>query len=302
MADGSPAVDPGLLKKALQRQMKAFFSLESDALVGEDPEAIHDMRVASRRLQEILRVILPETKDVRKLLRDIRNARRAQADARDLDVITAHLRKRRERARKGDLAGGMDLLLADLASRRVKAQQDLRRNLAKLDLRPLQSRLVDVVQNVLTGSLDTSPVAARILETLDGRDRAFREAVALAHDTLGATDLHNARIAGKRLRYILELADRVQMGNLKDRVRELRAIQESLGKWHDLEVLEEVLIGFCSNRDYIRDHTRAVQALYSLIYEGRRGKARYLKAFFNKTSGQDVNLPVVTDQGTSLQS
>ena len=286
MADGSPAVDPGLLKKVLQSQMKAFFSLESDVLVGEDPEAIHDMRVASRRLQEILWVVLPRTKPERRLLRDIRDARRTQAEARDLDVITAHLRNRRERAAKDDLAVALDLLLVDLASRREIAQQDLRRDLAKLDLRPLQSRLVDVVQNILTETLDTNPIAARILETLDSRGRAFGEAVAVAHDTLGATDLHNARIAGKKLRYILEVADRVQMGDLRDRIQELRSIQESLGKWHDLEVLEEILIGFCGNRDHIRDHTRAVQALYSLIHEGRRTKARHLKTFFNRTSGQ----------------
>ena len=286
MADGSPAVDPGLLKKVLQSQMKAFFSLESDVLVGEDPEAIHDMRVASRRLQEILRVVLPRTKPERRLLRDIRDARRTQAEARDLDVITAHLRNRRERAAKDDLAVALDLLLVDLASRREIAQQDLRRDLAKLDLRPLQSRLVDVVQNILTETLDTNPIAARILETLDSRGRAFGEAVAVAHDTLGATDLHNARIAGKKLRYILEVADQLQMGDLEDRIQELRSIQESLGKWHDLEVLEDVLIGFCGNRDHIRDHTRAVQALYSLIHEGRRTKARHLKTFFTRTSGQ----------------
>ena len=286
MAEVSPAVDPGLLKKALHRQMKAFFSLESDVLVGEDPEAIHDMRVASRRLQEILQVVLPNTKALRRLHRDIRDTRRAQADTRDLDVITAHLRNRRERATKDDLAGGMGLLLADLVSRRKKAQLSLRKNLARLDLRPMQSHLVGVVQNVLIESLNTSPIAARIVDTLDGRDRAFREAVAVAHDTLGANDLHNARIAGKKLRYILELVDRVEMGDLKDRVREFREIQESLGKWHDLEVLEEVLIGFCGDRDHIRDHTRAVQALYSLIHEGRRAKAHHLKTFFNRTSGQ----------------
>src|SRR6516225_5055134 len=43
---------------ALQ-QLDRFMSLEPKVLRGEDPEAIHDMRVASRRLQQFLDLIYP---------------------------------------------------------------------------------------------------------------------------------------------------------------------------------------------------------------------------------------------------
>ena len=280
MSETSPALDVARLQKALLKQMDAFFSLEPAVLDGSDPESIHDMRVASRRLQEILNVVLPGAKTTRRLFRDIRHARRLQAAVRDLDVMIEHLQKLRENTEEKAQGDGLDLLVSDLASRRKKAHARLCKNLPKAGLSALRKRLTRSVKRVLKPDLDTGAIVSRVHAITDGREQAFLAASAHARETMQPQDLHAARVAGKRIRYILEVAEMLQIGSHKDRIHELKAVQQGLGDWHDLEVLEDVLIRFCSGRKRIRVHTGALRALYDLILQGREEKTRLLQGVF----------------------
>jgi hypothetical protein len=77
------------------RQLDRFMSLEPKVLRGEDPEAIHDMRVASRRLQQVLDLIYPPPapREVRRFRRRIRRCRRALGEVRNCDVLLARVEK-----------------------------------------------------------------------------------------------------------------------------------------------------------------------------------------------------------------
>src|SRR5215472_3835728 len=80
----------GLKLQALAlHQLDRFMSLEPKVLRGEDPEAIHDMRVASRRLQQFLDLIYPPpaARQVRRLRRRIQRCRRALGEVRNCDVL-----------------------------------------------------------------------------------------------------------------------------------------------------------------------------------------------------------------------
>jgi len=48
------------VRELAQKQLDRFMSFEPKVLRGDDPEAIHDMRVASRRLQQILDLVYPK--------------------------------------------------------------------------------------------------------------------------------------------------------------------------------------------------------------------------------------------------
>ena len=75
-------------------------------------------------------------------------------------------------------------------------------------------------------------ISVRLEEVL-----SWQEALA---DPAQVLELHNMRIAAKRLRYALEIFD-VCFPDSKDVLREVTGIQEDLGEIHDLDVLIDIL-------------------------------------------------------------
>lgn len=70
------------------------------------------------------------------------------------------------------------------------------------------------------------------------------ELVALTDSGLASSDrraLHDARIAAKRLRYLLELFVAVDQQRYRAAVAQLKALQDRLGELHDCDVLLELL-------------------------------------------------------------
>ena len=52
----------GKLPKVVHKRLECFVTLFAKALVNDAPETVHDLRVASRRLQQALRLLSPTTK------------------------------------------------------------------------------------------------------------------------------------------------------------------------------------------------------------------------------------------------
>src|SRR5215218_2336953 len=86
-------------KKILRAQLEALQAQEAGARAGEDPEAIHDMRVADRRVRAILRMLeaYVEAEAVGQILKDIKALHRALGAARDLDVQMEQARAFRDK-------------------------------------------------------------------------------------------------------------------------------------------------------------------------------------------------------------
>jgi hypothetical protein len=75
--------------------------------------------------------------------------------------------------------------------------------------------------------------ARRILRVRIGEYYSYEPIVS---DPLATTDLHNLRIAAKRLRYTLELFNDVFGAEGKRQIERVKSVQESLGNLHDLDV------------------------------------------------------------------
>jgi hypothetical protein len=78
--------------------------------------------------------------------------------------------------------------------------------------------------------------AQRILDTRLDEFMAWEPAL---HDAALIDDLHNMRIAAKRVRYALEMFE--VCFDVGDILREVTAVQEDLGEIHDLDVLIGIL-------------------------------------------------------------
>jgi CHAD domain-containing protein len=170
----------------------------------EDPEYVHQLRVGTRRAGaalEIFRDCLPEKvhRAARKWLRQIR---RAAGEARDWDVFLIALagwRRRSERQRPG-----LDFLIGYASGRRAAAQTHLEEANADFPF-DFDRLLAETVASVHRPRGDPEsrtlldmarPMLAGLLEELDQ---------AAARDLDDYDNLHQVRIAGKRLRYAMEL-------------------------------------------------------------------------------------------------
>src|SRR5437763_11057167 len=80
--------------KILWTRFEEMMSFRQDAILGRDPEGVHDMRVATRRLRaalELFRDVFPKRR-LRPMLRDVRRLADALGEVRDLDVMLEALR------------------------------------------------------------------------------------------------------------------------------------------------------------------------------------------------------------------
>lgn len=292
------------LREVLRQKAQAFFSLEGAALAGDDPEAIHDMRVASRRLQEVLRLVFAEDPRLKSLIQDIRRARRAQSGVRDLDVIAQRLRA----AAKGTGRDTREALLfaqQTLAARRRQRHRKMVKALKSLDLGGLRTRIETLMSVQTQGRSRVSgpniprvQVERRAQAQIAGRADAFREAVSTARGSLTPEDLHAARLAGKRLRYALEISDELQIGSFRRQIAQMRAIQQALGHCHDLEVLEESVTKLLADREMFRCHLPVVRGGCDLIAAWRAQKEAHLREFL-KLTGEKTLFPSKGASGPS---
>lgn len=226
----------GRVARLLMRKRLAV----AESLAGrlDDPEAVHEFRVAMRRARSIEKAYRPYLADVvtPKLRRRLKEVVAATGAARDTEVQLQRLAQRRADP-KPHHRPGFEWLQQRLEQRLEAEYAELRTTLAdrfRLVHRPLRVRLK-------TKRGDPEPsfaeVTAGLLLEASG-DFAMRCA-----NILSDTDeepLHLARISGKRLRYLLEPLV-VALPDAAGRVQELKVLQELLGEIHDLQVFGQQL-------------------------------------------------------------
>ena len=208
----------------------------------EDEEALHDFRVALRRLRSTLRAYRPQLREsARRSSRD-RLGRIAVATnrSRDTDVALAWLGPL-----ASDLTARERVGLRELIERLERRREDVygktvarvRRSFAKAAKR-LRKRLGEYRQTVQPAADDGAPArfatvaAAAITEHAADLGRRLEE----VRSPDQFDEVHAARIAAKRLRYLLEPLG-AQVPDDATLVRKLRELQDLLGGLCDTQVL-----------------------------------------------------------------
>ena len=206
-----------------------------------DIEALHDFRVAIRRLRSLLRAYrdLTDTAIPRRLRRGLRQLARATNLSRDLEVKLAWLEgekaslKPRERTGERWLAERLDEE-RETADREALALVGT--NLAPLAA-AVTARLDDLPPTTGVGAV----VFARLVADLV-REQTYELEQHLRNvETIeDQEEAHEARIAGKRVRYLLEpLALTVPLA--AELVGRLKEIQDLLGDMHDADVAAHLI-------------------------------------------------------------
>jgi CHAD domain-containing protein len=226
------------LAQSLGRRVEALTS-HLDAALGGQEHAIHQARVASRRLREIVPIVIDARSRRGALLRRrLKGLTRALGPVRELDVACSLLTMRAA----GKAAPGVVALRAHLTERRVAALEALRDAVGPRRSARLQERLTDLAGDVdgaaRRGQADLpARERRRLARRVIDRARSLGGAVADAGAILIVDRVHTVRIAAKRLRYALELTGELKLARTAALVTSLKAVQDVLGELHDLDVL-----------------------------------------------------------------
>ena len=227
-----PITSADLPTHLLQQAVKAVFRHLPKALAGQQ-EAVHDMRVTTRRLRVALPVLAqrPGGRRARRALWVLRELTRAAGGSRDLDVCVELFEERwlEPPARSPELA----LLRRRLRAARGRSRHRMAEALMDLEIAGVRRDLRDVVGR---GGEPIFTALRRLREASDltgARLIATLEALGQRYDPVA---LHQARIVARRLRYVGELA-----GALRDREQEgatlFKDLQTRLGHVRDHFVL-----------------------------------------------------------------
>jgi CHAD domain-containing protein len=188
------------------------------------PKSVHKFRTYSRRVETLVGELAPkQSRNDKKLLKLLARLRKKAGRVRDLDVQIASLRGLKisqEPRRKSQL-------LRHLSEDRVKREKKLAANFDKKTMRELRKRLKRAASELqIPPGTEPLSVALRQVDQLGRDDAPLNEKV-----------LHQYRIAGKRARYIAELAgDNPQAQSV---VEQLKHMQDVIGDWHDSLKLTE---------------------------------------------------------------
>ncbi len=257
--EASAPKKPGLLpddpmseagRKVLRFHLERMLANEPGTREGVDIEALHDMRVATRRMRAAFRVFgdFYEPGAIKRLLRGLRRTARALGPVRDLDVFMENAQAYLA-GLPAERTGELDRLVGHWQKQRDKAR---RRMLDALDSRAYQEFVRDFRQFVDTpgmGSLKLdgpTPVQVRHVapHQIYARYEEVRAYEPFLEDAPIPT-LHALRITGKRLRYTLEFFREVLGEAIDEVIQTVVALQDHLGALHDADVarllLEEYL-------------------------------------------------------------
>src|SRR5262245_42436583 len=170
-----------------------------------DDEALHDFRVSVRRLRSWLRAFEPMLDDTLggKPGRWLKRVARATGESRDLEVHIAWVRERRK-ALRGAQRPGADWLVERFEERKVQCDAELERIIASTMDRTVE-RIGDAMKSYVTSVVDPEPDFASVFAKLATSCADTLRKTLTRIETVGdRAEAHAARIAAKRLRYLLE--------------------------------------------------------------------------------------------------
>ena len=238
--DGAMAPAQGA-RAAIAAALRQLQDNEAGMLATRDPEFVHQMRIALRRLRSALRAFRKAAgPDLETQVRaDLHWITQATGRARDLDVLATETLPA---MRAADPGGDTRALVRRLAARRRQALEAVRSAV----MSPRYARLMLNFAKWLASPAAANGASATGLRRFADRALAKRHArwldAAQGIGTLAAAERHRVRIGAKRLRYVADGFARLYRKKDMDAYLEaLSKVQDGLGRANDAAVAERLL-------------------------------------------------------------
>ncbi len=241
--------DAPFASEALLSRLRALTQEIAGVRQARDPECLHRMRVAARRLHHTLglfEVFLPPKKLVT-WQKQMRRLLRALGPARDTDVQLAFLEQILVRLHKSTVdeavqrQPGIERVRLRLQQRRAKLQDKVNAALDKWEASEVTLAMEHKLAQLAMDAEKASEAAGSCL-----REQAGAESLRCLHELLAYESsvfqpeqveaLHAMRIAAKHLRYALEVYAPLLGDDVKLPLKFVRKLQDILGDLHDCDV------------------------------------------------------------------
>jgi CHAD domain-containing protein len=249
-----------ILKFHFERMVKA----ETGARTGKEIEKLHEMRVATRRMRAAFQVFgQAYTKKKTKPLRaGLKETGQALGAVRDLDVFIENLQQYQQTLPEGNQESFQPTLEV-WAKKRRKAQKQLVAYLNSKKYTQFKQELKKFVESEGQG-VKTLPeeaptpyqlrhLAASLIYEAYEQVRAYETIL----ENAPVETLHQLRISFKRFRYLLEFLQEVLGREAQLVIKEVKTMQDHLGKLQDAEVANELL------KDFLEDQPNKTEAQQS---------------------------------------
>jgi CHAD domain-containing protein len=260
------------LTRLLRKRVKKFVALAPEVHAEANPKTVHDVRVWSRRVQQAVSAFFPKPRSgkVRRLRRTPRRIRRALGEWRNCDVLLEIVARQQRRTRSEAKRRAWNFVRDYLLRKRAKEVSRAEKKLMRQDLRGYAS----LVNRVLGQPPDESPeiLMQRLRDSVREAWTEWQSALSRAQETRAVNDLHAFRIATKDLRYRTELLFDVGDKQMKAQLKWLAELQDSLGVWHDRQVLDQAVAEAVARADILLNELPTARLLLAEV-EADRGRA-----------------------------
>jgi CHAD domain-containing protein len=224
-----------LVQAAIASSLHRLVTHDAGVRLGEDPEAVHQARVATRRLRSDLRTLRPVTdRAITDPLRDELKWLGSRLGAvRDADVLAHLLKGELELLGETDTAPARSLL-QELERQRAAARDELMDAMRSERYRALLDRLVAAARRPPVLPDAARKVASKIAPGLVRRpwhrlDREVKHLSSAPPDT----ELHEVRKLAKQARYAAEAVTPVSGAPARRFAKAIERVQEVLGEHQD---------------------------------------------------------------------
>ena len=234
---------PAGMKLVLVTRFGELYHFRAAALDWSDPEGVHSMRVASRRLRSALRDFTPylHKRRLSAVLKSLRDIADALGEVRDQDVAIMALEKL-ETDTPHEVSPALKKFIDARKEIRDQAREELVTMLADDQLKQLEMSFTLAVDEATAGGTTRSQVP--LLISFRKMSRAIildrlKEVEKLSSGLFRPFDvetLHEMRIAAKRLRYAIELFQQCWGRSIATYAKRAAQLQTALGDVHDCDV------------------------------------------------------------------
>lgn len=241
----APRAPAAAARAALAESVKPLLANAPAVIDGEAGEALHDLRIASRRLRAVVACyapILPRS-EAQACARDLKSVTDALGPSREWDVHGDGLVKELRRADGPVEEEAIGWLAAEVEARRLREHEGMGAALEALGIAEIAARAL-ALPAAAEGGHALQEVAR---ETIRGLWRSAKRTTRRARKHDDIDEMHEARIAWKKLRYALEVlapafeGDAAEVARARAHMRAKR-LQDVLGKHHDKALLAAICV------------------------------------------------------------
>src|SRR5258705_3828230 len=234
------------IRSVLITRFGEMVALRKAALDWSDPEGVHSMRVASRRLRSALRDFTPyvRKRGLTASVKEIKSIADALGGVRDQDVAITAPEKTATQA-PAEVPAALKEFIVSRMETRDQARQKLKSILRGSQLKQLEADFtaaVDVVTATDGGKIGRTQSAANLTYLKTARSimldrlREMEKMSGNLYKPFRIEPLHEMRIAAKRLRYALELFEQCWGHTISVHAKRAARLQSALGQVHDCDV------------------------------------------------------------------